>query len=1294
MIHCQQLTQTILYPIYHEPAYIELQLTRCPNLRELTLPKEMKQLTTCWLNGLQLTELKFPSEIKLLNKLILKGCTHLTSLSIPDIMHLKKLIVEGCTKLAELTISSETLPHLQIIQLTGCSETFMSSLKKRLSDGWEWQGSEQQFVNTNWTDTTHPRVASNPQNEPNHNAMNANHIDTFSIGSSQAICSNNSLVLDTKEKLDTFLKRTNQNLTVKHVQIGKKKRSVSFSDADLENLLQKLNVEAIKELAIHSDQLRETKLPAIPQLTKLELSRCYNLSELTLPNEMNQLTTLELRWCENLSELTLPQEMNQLTKLYLSECKNLSELTLPQEMNQLTTLELRWCTKLNSLTLPQEMKQLTTLDLSSCTKLNSLTLPQEMKQLTTLDLSSCTKLNSLTLPQEMKQLTTLDLTWCNNLNSLTLPQKMKNLTELDLKWCKNLAELTLPQEMKQLTKLDLSQCEMLNVNQLATTLIERLQPLKKITIKSESLREAIAKIAHNTWKLKNEQFILKTNHKLGRTYKNEYSEKMKLKAILEGKTTIPHDVDKLQIENKESMNTFDMQQLSQLIQPLKNLQEFSLIAFPELKLLPLKNIPSLRKLTLDCCTFQWESLEEMHLENLEVYSPPDKFMIPTRLKKLKKLTIKEDTKLPTKFSIPTKLTALESLFINSHNIGILEISESLTQLKQLEVWECKRLTKINILFLRHLENIQVNNCNKLKELSIASEMIHEGSLRRIQTSGSKKLEKYLKKQLKDRWKYVKEESSFEYIPESKESLVLDIPQKIDEIVDSSSVLPSVQSLQIGHKEGKEIAHFNQDKLVYLLIRMAKNAIKTKLSKLEIYNCPRLTSLSADYLSNINSLTMHNCGVDLIIPSSLTALKTLQVENIEYLFIPPTLTHLAQLDVSGSFELLRIPPEITQLETIHLKSKYLTYILLPPRLTKLSSLSLEGSFKELNIPEAFNKLKQLKIQSNNITQINIKETLSTLEYIDLHSKSLQQLTINLAKHEGLKKVDLTGCSKDFIASLQKEKFNHGWEFSNGNNPKFINKSFAKDPNDDKAYTGSFDFSILPKELHQKIFNEFLDIEDKWTVSLVNKLFHQHTFLPFELSSQEAIDSFLGFAIKPSYPIGSIHLGNKDREVDFTNKKMGELLAHIKKYTNRITSLQLFNVHKLTSLTANKFPHLSRLCFYQCHQFHFDSRVGLYLPLASLSIRDDRANLSLSLSPSLTGLKSLAIESSSLQAFEIPKELTQLKTIKLTCNELTQLTMPPLPCLKCLDISGCTNLEAIEKLSYIFYEFIKRNLFKRM
>ena len=270
----------------------------------------------------------------------------------------------------------------------------------------------------------------------------------------------------------------------------------------------------------------------------------------------------------------------------------------------------------------------------------------------------------------------------------------------------------------------MSRCEKLNVNQLAITLIERLQPLKKITIKSESLREAMAKIAPNTWKLKNEQFILKTNHKLGRPYKNEYSEKMKLKAILEGKTPIPHDVDKLQIEDEESMDPFDKQQLSQLIQPLKNLQEISLIAFPELNLLPLKNIPSLRKLTLDCCKFQWESLEELHLENLEVCYPPDKFMIPTRLTKLKKLTIKEDTKLPTNFSIPTELTALENLRINSYNIGLLEIPESLTQLKQLEVWKCKRLTKLNIPFLKHLETILVKNCNKLKELSIASEMIH------------------------------------------------------------------------------------------------------------------------------------------------------------------------------------------------------------------------------------------------------------------------------------------------------------------------------------------------------------------------------------------------------------------------------------------------------------------------------------------------------------------------------------------------------------------------------------------
>ena len=175
-----------------------------------------------------------------------------------------------------------------------------------------------------------------------------------------------------------------------------------------------------------------------------------------------------------------------------------------------------------------------------------------------------------------------------------------------------------------------------------------------------------------------------------------------------------------------------------------------------------------------------------------------------------------------------------------------------------------------------------------------------------------------------------------------------------------------------------------------------------------------------------------------------------------------------------------------------------------------------------------------------------------------------------------------------------------------------------------------------------------------------------------------------------PIGSIHLGNKDREVDLPNKKMEELLARLKGHKKKITSLELFNVHNFTSLPANKFPHLSRLSFYQCPQFHFDSLIDLPL-LASLSIRDDRADLSLSLSPSLTGLKCLAIESSSLQSFEIPEELTQLKTIKLTCSALTQLTMPPLPNLKCLDISGCTNLEAIEKFPIYLYSM---NLLKEI
>ena len=355
----EKLTQLVSLSIHHSPKFNFLTLI-ASQLESLEIVSNEDLFISAHLVSLQILtargnfkNINIPDTLSSLQNLHITDNASITELSIPSLPKLTMLDLCECENLNELTCLTETLPHLQTIQLTGCSENFISSLKDRLSDGWEWQGSEQQLVNANWIDTKESLESSNPQSLPTLHEGSSRKSNTPKpqVEPVSAVSRVTTLTLDTTQKAANFLAQQDSPITVENLRI-----ETEITHEELSKLFNKVHLPSIKQLTIHSQQLIELNLPDLPNLTKLYVIRCQQLTKLSLPNQMNSLIELQLTRCPNLRELTLPKEMKQLTTCWLTGLQ-LTELEFPSEIKWINKLILKDCTHLTSLSIP-ELKHL------------------------------------------------------------------------------------------------------------------------------------------------------------------------------------------------------------------------------------------------------------------------------------------------------------------------------------------------------------------------------------------------------------------------------------------------------------------------------------------------------------------------------------------------------------------------------------------------------------------------------------------------------------------------------------------------------------------------------------------------------------------------------------------------------------------------------------------------------------------------------------------------------------------------------------------------------------------------
>jgi len=195
---------------------------------------------------------------------------------------------------------------------------------------------------------------------------------------------------------------------------------------------------------------------SLPKLKKLKIAGGkVNASALS---ELSGLTSLDLSGCYEFSDISGLSALSGLTELNLSMCTNISSIQALSELSNLTTLSLAFCDNISSLGALSGLSSLTSLDISGCSNISSIEALSGLSNLTSLNMSYCRNINNIDVLSGLNHLAILDLSYCEavNLESLSGLSELTELNVAGVKAAHDMSNLAVFSEVPNLTKLTIS----------------------------------------------------------------------------------------------------------------------------------------------------------------------------------------------------------------------------------------------------------------------------------------------------------------------------------------------------------------------------------------------------------------------------------------------------------------------------------------------------------------------------------------------------------------------------------------------------------------------------------------------------------------------------------------------------------------------------------------------------------------------------------------------------------------------------------------------------------------------
>ena len=184
-------------------------------------------------------------------------------------------------------------------------------------------------------------------------------------------------------------------------------------------------------------------------------------------------TKIVLSLCPSLTDISALRNLTNLTDLDLGGCRSLTDISALGNLTNLTRLKL-YGTSLTDTSALGNLTKLTDLDLANCRSLKDISALGNLTNLRELNLFGCRSLTDISALGNLTNLTRLKL-YDTSLTDTSALRNLTNLTNLDLCYCTSLTDISALGNLTKLTDLNLRGCDSLPNNLSTINILEDLE---------------------------------------------------------------------------------------------------------------------------------------------------------------------------------------------------------------------------------------------------------------------------------------------------------------------------------------------------------------------------------------------------------------------------------------------------------------------------------------------------------------------------------------------------------------------------------------------------------------------------------------------------------------------------------------------------------------------------------------------------------------------------------------------------------------------------------------------------
>ncbi|CAN1264362.1 Disease resistance protein L6 [Linum perenne] len=415
---------------------------------------------------------KFPdlSALTNLKTLRISGCTGLTGvMEIPRLESLKKLDMSGCSSVEEFT-GIENLELLEDLEMRNCTSitkfpdlSVLTNLKtldisrcRGLTEVMGIERLESLIKSLNSLQISGLEILPNFANLNNLTELALEEFQVPEIQGLGDLIMLETLWIDSAQNLINLdglecLSHLNE-LWLKDCCVLEK---LPVSLANLTKL-QRLTIEKCTQLA---EVMSVERLEALSELlTKLSMSGCSSVEELTDLSGLRNMVRLDISVCNKLKEVTGIEGFEVLEFIGMAGCTSIKKLSDLSGCKKLRLLDIRGCVQLAEVSGIENLSHLETLKLNDCRVLEDLPDFSGLRNMASLDIKECNQLEEITGIESLELLKYLVMRNCTSIKKLPDLSGCKKLRRLDIRGCVQLAEVGGIERLESLKWLNMSGC--------------------------------------------------------------------------------------------------------------------------------------------------------------------------------------------------------------------------------------------------------------------------------------------------------------------------------------------------------------------------------------------------------------------------------------------------------------------------------------------------------------------------------------------------------------------------------------------------------------------------------------------------------------------------------------------------------------------------------------------------------------------------------------------------------------------------------------------------------------------